>query len=140
MTDPANDPAGPYNEDADRQGNTAPEADTIEAPEGLPWELNPAVERPPGNYETLAEANEASGAAEPSTSAVDDAPATAPGVGPGDAPVTQPGTVTGPTSKADVASGDTATDAPISETGETAPTATSDTVSSTHTETQYEGE
>ena len=131
MTDPANDPAGPPNYDADRQQNTAADPETTDAPEGLPWELNPAVERPVGNYETLAEANEAQGI---TTSSVDDTPAvaandpaaTAPANRPAEAstqnaPVSSPqtGTVTG---------SETATDAPIDESGTAAPTARSETV------------
>lgn len=74
MTDPANDPTGPPNEDADRQSTTAPDEETTEAPEGLPWEVNPAVEQPPGNYATLAEAEAAQKKDAPINEAGDPAP------------------------------------------------------------------
>lgn len=126
MTDPANDPYGPRNEDADRQGNTAPDGDTVEAPEGLPWELNPAVERPTGNYATLAEAEEAAGVTTESTTSGATAPAT------GTAPMVAPEIAVTPSeSVADAP----ATDAPVNEAGEPAPTATDKTVT---TETEYE--
>lgn len=144
MTDPANGPAGPYNEDADRQSNTAPDEETAEAPAGLPWELNPAVEKPAGNYDTLAEAEEAQGLTKPSTSSTDDAPATAAPAAGGEPSQAQSGTVSSPASQPTTAPGDTAvgtqpTDAPINEAGDAAPAATDQTVTGDKP-TEYEGE
>lgn len=137
MTDPANGPAGPYNEDADRQSNTAPDEETAEAPAGLPWELNPAVEKPAGNYDTLAEAEEAQGL-KPRPKDVD-VPSEA------DTQSTVPsGTVSSPASQPTAAPSETATetqptDAPINESGDAAPEATDRTVTGDKP-TEYEGE